>query len=174
MTDFRALCAELVDALEDWIAYGDEVDIADAHQLVDRARAALAAADGPAVQNREPASVTAEPSDEELLEMTEDWPATTGPRHDLSGCPEVPLYSVFEDEVIEFARAVLARWGTAATQPIPVSERLSEAGDCDAEGRCWWFDPAGDGGWYLDLYQGNYTHWLPAPALPLPSGEVQR
>jgi hypothetical protein len=42
MTDFRALCAELVDELEDWIAYGDEADCADAHAFVDRARAALA------------------------------------------------------------------------------------------------------------------------------------
>jgi hypothetical protein len=41
MTDFRVLCAELVDELEDWIAYGDEADCADAHAVVDRARAAL-------------------------------------------------------------------------------------------------------------------------------------
>ena len=40
--DFRTLCAELVDELEDWIAFGDEADCADAHALVDRARAALA------------------------------------------------------------------------------------------------------------------------------------
>ena len=42
MTDFRALCAELVDELEDWIAYGNEADCADAHAVVDSARAALA------------------------------------------------------------------------------------------------------------------------------------
>ena len=41
MTDFRTLCAELVNELEDWIAFGDEVDCADAHAVVDRARAAL-------------------------------------------------------------------------------------------------------------------------------------
>jgi hypothetical protein len=40
--DFQALCAELADELEDWIAYGDEADCADAHAVVDRARAALA------------------------------------------------------------------------------------------------------------------------------------
>jgi hypothetical protein len=51
------------------------------------------------------------PTDDELLALAEDWPVTTGERHDLSGCPEVPFYSVFEDELIEFARAVLARWG---------------------------------------------------------------
>ena len=43
MTDqFRALCAELVDELEDWIFCDDEDEIVDAHALVDRARAALA------------------------------------------------------------------------------------------------------------------------------------
>jgi hypothetical protein len=65
-----------------------------------RARAALAEPDGPAVQSREPASVTTEPSDEELrqlyceLFMLRCDPSIlgTGPMH--------------------FARAVLARWGT--------------------------------------------------------------
>jgi hypothetical protein len=43
MTDtFRALCEELVEELEVWIGYGDEADCADAHVVVDRARAALA------------------------------------------------------------------------------------------------------------------------------------
>jgi hypothetical protein len=42
MTDFRALCEELVEELEVWIGYGDEADCADAHAVVDRARAALA------------------------------------------------------------------------------------------------------------------------------------
>jgi hypothetical protein len=42
MTDYRALCAELVEELEVWIGYGDEADCADAHAVVDRARAALA------------------------------------------------------------------------------------------------------------------------------------
>jgi hypothetical protein len=41
MTDFRALCEELVEELEVWIGYGDEADCADAHVVVDRARAAL-------------------------------------------------------------------------------------------------------------------------------------
>ena len=62
MTDFRALCEELVEELEVWIGYGDEADCADAHAVVDRARAALA--EQPVV-----------PTDEELLEMfnENDW-----------------------------------------------------------------------------------------------------
>ena len=38
---YKKLCRELVDELEDWIAFADEEDIIDAHALVDRARAAL-------------------------------------------------------------------------------------------------------------------------------------
>lgn len=177
------------------------------------------------------ASVVREPSDEDLLELAEDWPATTGPRHDLSGCPEVPLYSVFADEVVEFARAVLARYGhqpappaegevaelvalirqialtwepdacllgnmtagqlaraadllerQAAPVPVAVSERLPGPEDLDDQRRCWWLAPETDtkcGCWCLGpgtcLPPEGFgeTHWLPAHALPLPSGEVQ-
>ena len=48
-TDFRALCAELVDDLEDWITYveagidyGDALDIEESRNLIDRALAVLA------------------------------------------------------------------------------------------------------------------------------------
>ena len=71
MADFRALCAELADAYlrtlehinnSTWLGYEPSDD-----PLLQRARAALA--DGPAVpQGREPASVVAEPSDEEVGE----------------------------------------------------------------------------------------------------------
>ena len=48
MTDFRALCVELVDELSVWTGYGDdagvfpEADFDGVHALIDRARAALA------------------------------------------------------------------------------------------------------------------------------------
>ena len=42
MPDCKQLCTELVDELEGWVAYGDEIDIANAHVLIDRARAELA------------------------------------------------------------------------------------------------------------------------------------
>jgi hypothetical protein len=44
--------------------------------------------------------------------------------------------SVKPDETKENARALLARWGRPALKPVPVSERLPEPGDCDAEGKC--------------------------------------
>ena len=69
MTDqFRALCAELVDDLElcDWPYKLKGTIRAD----IERARALLAEADGPAVPDgREPASVALQPSDGEVAEV---------------------------------------------------------------------------------------------------------
>lgn len=58
-------------------------------------------------------------------------------------------------------------------RPIPVSERLPEPKDCDAEGRCWWGDAGDDQfvpSWRLceQPDDTHFTHWLPAHALPLP------
>jgi len=123
MTDFRALCAELVDELEDWIAFGDEADCADAHALVDRARAALAqpeiAPDGPAVPDgREPASVTDQPTDKELLElmpetMRDEFSYSAKVCSDATGGQVKPgiFRLCLNHSALEYARAVLARWG---------------------------------------------------------------
>lgn len=200
MTDYKKLCAELVYELEGWVAYGDEIDIANAHVLIDHARAALAEADGPAVpevvgpewqpcvklpitvhvreqrpgeqhvstregitpvrpddlimrgvageeypigrelfqrtyrigsadepavpDGREPASVTEQPSDQDLLDlhewMTDEWAAN----HD------------FELPPSQYARAVLARWDCSQPAPnkptvmeiIELAEEIEEAG----------------------------------------------
>jgi hypothetical protein len=175
MTDFRALCAELVDAIDASRPY--------ATPLLDRARAALAEPDGPAVQSREPASVVEQPSEQELLElmpqqMRDDLAAAA---RALAGFDpdNTKAASVFRiilnRHVADYARAVLARWGTAAPQPIPVTERLPGAGDCDAEGRCWMRGKV-EGDWRLVSATNPgvpnlkycFTHWLPAHALPLP------
>ena len=76
--------------------------------------------------------------------------------------------SLIQDEARRTARAVLARWGHPAPQPVAVSERLPRPEDCDTEDSCWWFDPDGDGAWYVDTFQSCYNHWLPANALPTP------
>jgi hypothetical protein len=75
-----------------------------------------------------------------------------------------------ETEVRCYVEALEAR---AAIQPVPVSERLPGAEDCDEEGRCWIFMPdiGTDPSWRLanprDI--GPYhTHWLPHHALPTP------
>jgi hypothetical protein len=172
MTDFRSQpaadgeVAELVDFLRRRPGgLGERAALHRAADILER----LAA--GPAVQSREPASVTTEPNDQDLDDLAEEHLCfDVGSRR-------------------EYARAVLARWGNPAPQPISVSERLPEAGDCDAEGRCWWWHPSHpesgyQEGWMLrpgDWGTGHYdsddclahTHWLPAHALPLPSGEVE-
>jgi len=106
-----------------------------------------------------------------------------------------------EDGAVLFAEEVLARWGTPAIQPepeppaaivemvnklhqinnpaiqpVPVSERLPEKGDCDAEGRCWWVCPPD----FMELrshataisaFVAGATHWLPHWALPVPASQ---
>jgi hypothetical protein len=96
MTDFRALCAELVDCLEkaNWpLRHKTVFGI-----CLDNARAALA--------QPEPQG----PMDEEIRDLW-SWAAgqDQGPWPTQQHC---------------FARAVLARWGRPAIEPVPVAERL--------------------------------------------------
>jgi hypothetical protein len=189
MTDYKQLCAELLNAYEHELnKRGMGCD------LINRARAALA--------QPEPEG----PSDEELYDLF-DWLKDEWHSNDEREFP-LPL----------FARAVLARWGRpvaevslvaqpadgevaelvaalsdpyiapllhertraaellsqlAPVQPVSVGERLPGPEDCDAKRRCWIYMP--DIGtapsWRLvdprDI--GPYhTHWLPAHALPVP------
>jgi hypothetical protein len=76
-----------------------------------------------------------------------------------------------------FARAVLARWGRPAIEPVPVAERLPGDADVNKYGQVWWFDSPEDN-WILDTCEdeeletincSRYTHWLPHHALPVPS-----
>jgi hypothetical protein len=69
----------------------------------------------------------------------------------------------------------IARYARPAITPIPVSERLPGAEDCDAEGRCWMHGKV-EGDWRL-ISAANpgvphlrycFSHWLPFHALPLP------
>jgi hypothetical protein len=93
-TDWRALCAELVEALE----YEGHMPIDGTWEgtLVKTARAALAQ---PKPQG---------PTDEELIDMAEFYIEDNG----LLGLHNAG----------EFARAVLARWGRPAIEPVPQQE----------------------------------------------------
>jgi len=89
---------------------------------------------------------------------------------------------------VDFLRDAFARWGRPALTPIPVSERLPGAEDCDAEGLCWWWHPDhkeedfSDGWmrlkleWAVGRHDSDdcavHTHWLPATALPLPTADA--
>ncbi len=108
-TEFPALCAELLDE------FVYHTDWSDAEELKERARAALA--DEPAAG--EPASVTGQPSDEELLNFArnqEPWKTWLHP----GGCLESA-----HCEVADLLSAVLARWGNPAPAP-PADGEVAE------------------------------------------------
>ena len=141
-TEWRALCAELLRALEIQLD-----DLAPSNRLCKRARLALA--------QPEPVG----PSNEELQKAAD---AMRDENDTLS--------------LVEYARAVLQRWGHPTITPIPVSERPWERdGFCDAEGVCWFWE---EGGCWWQAYAeriiasghcpGTYSHCLPFQALPLP------
>jgi hypothetical protein len=174
MTDFRALCAELVE----YLALLDEPP----GELVVRAQVALAEPqpaadgevaatgksglqDGPAVQSREPASVAEQPSDEELASIYHE---------NCRGCEFMDQVG-FEDA----ARAILARWGTpnlaetrSSLEPIPVSERLRQMEDLAADAMAGlryiehWHGRLSGVGWarlHEKAARLNPTHALPLP-----------
>ena len=173
-TDWKALCAELLAWAEKTSSnYYNQADV------LLRARAAL---DEQEVWEGPPAVTTGawlhpayEPGDgsadgAQMVELA--W------WHPQFGCDSLQM-------VVDNARAILARWGNPAPQPVPVSERLPGPEDCDVEGRCWlWERYCGYSGckWALvdrtwSLSQSDedlsvYTHWLPFHALPLPEQEV--
>jgi hypothetical protein len=154
MTDFRALCAELADCLEkaNWpLRHKTLFEI-----CLDTARASLA--------QPEPQG----PSDEEL----EDFALQNGGGYFNCDCQEEA--DILTRKHISNYRAVLARWGRPAIEPVPVSERLPKGNDFDAEGCCW--------PWSRDIYawcqcfaaagdSSEWTHWLPHWALPVPQEE---
>jgi hypothetical protein len=95
-TDWRALCAELVNDIEEWMSGTDHFSSISL-DLVERARAALA--------QPEPQG----PTDEELGKLLYyEFTTSTGhgERVDAMG----------------FARAVLARYGRPAIEPVPQQE----------------------------------------------------
>jgi hypothetical protein len=186
MTDtFRDLCAELAETLaehqhqlEGWYHpdHPDATRLDAASRLLDRARAALAEGDGVGV------------TDEELLALAAKClgysSISYGDQHlDADG-----------PDLLDFARAVLERWGTTHPRPIPVGERPWEReGFCDAKGRCWCgftreeirvaetgddevdFQPE-ESLWRLMVpplsrLRRPFTHCLPAAAIPLPAQE---
>ena len=179
--DYRALCAELVElsAPTDSIPQLAE-RLQKLSELASRARAALA----------QPEPVA--PTDEEIMELMpqqmRDDLATAA--RALAGFDRATVKAagamriILNRHAVNHARAVLARWGRPAIQPVPVSERLPGAKDCNAEGRCWFWHPGHKqddfiDGWILldPKWAGSrrdsddsliYTHWLPHHAIPTP------
>ena len=156
-TDFRALCAEMAAAWDSY-SYADAGDATDRMtQIVNEARAALSAPEQG-------------PTDAELIQLAID----TRLYRFQSTAGDPVQYEMTEQQVHAFARAVLARWGRPAGEPVPMSERLPGPEDCDARGRCWLCGKV-EGDWRL-INSANsgvphlkycFSHWLPHWALPL-------
>ena len=151
-TDFRALCADLHQALE------KRCETLEEDRLLDRSAAALRAALAqPVAEGPKPvvdySRVTEIATEDQIRSAAQYLVKKRNCDGDL-----IPA--------IEYA---IARWGRPTPQPVPVSERLPGPEDCIfPTGECWWFDPHADGAWYVDTFQGNYTHWLTPNALPTP------
>jgi hypothetical protein len=171
MTDFRALCAELLEALENAIRVIYHEDgtkhISTADPVIAKADAALAQ---PESQGQVLARVKfAErefncPSDIVLRQYCDDWFYSDPERS------EVDPVDLCRDAIKLFAQI---------PAPVPVSERLPEPEDCDAEGRCWWGIPQTSITQMHWIYRkkkrwddGATTHWLPHWALPVPRAEA--
>jgi hypothetical protein len=152
-TDWRALCAELVDdlqwcKLELWVALGEVEPTEESHALIDRALAALA--------QPEPQG----PTDAEMQDLA--------------------LHCVKGNKSVEWViQEALVRWGRPAIEPVPVAERLPGPEDCDDQGRCWMCGKV-DGDWRLISIDNPgvpqlkyaFSHWLPHWALPVPQQEL--
>jgi hypothetical protein len=148
--------------------------------------------DGPAVPHgREPASVADQPTDKELLDlmpetMRDEFSYAAKVCSDATGGQVKPgIFRVaLNTAALEYARAVLARWGRPTIEPVPVAERLPEPEDCDADEQCWlWRTDGIEEFWELVVPPNNiheynwtsqwkYTHWLPHHALPVPQQEA--
>ena len=124
-------------------------------------------------------ALCAEPTDEQLMElmpqqMRDDLAAAASA---LAGFDRANVKAagamriILNRHAVDHARAAIAKYGTPTPQPVPLSERLPSAADCDVEDNCWWFDPHADGAWYVDTFQSCYTHWLSANALPTPEAK---
>jgi hypothetical protein len=184
--DFRALCAELVYELDAETGYIRRDGQRITNPAVVRARTALAAE-------------AVGPSDDQIIGHA----IAVGLAFQPDDRPEVYLPFSAEDDPIDdlliaFARAVLARWGSAprpipalkrlpdgaqtiepsertllvpVPQPVSVSERWPGFSDCDDAERVWCWSWALQT-WRLSrIKQAIHTHWLPAPALPTPAQE---
>ena len=175
--DYRALCAELLAAIQLYTQLNPAASDMSPFELTEKLMDAMAATVAALAQ-----PVPEVPTDEELLRVA----ATAIEPYEISGItpgeyePETECaVEAYGSELIAYARAVLARWGRPTPQPVPLSERLPGPEDCNAEGMCWWLiepypRPVGPGGklWSLCRYFPGSAHWLPAHALPLPTPEA--
>lgn len=175
MTDFRSLCAELADELQDYIDCAPVGPCDEEQALVDRARAALAQPEPEVLARVEFGDTEFNcPSDVVLSQYCDDW---------FFGNPR--------DEVdpVDLCRGAIKLFAQMPT-PIPVEERLPGPEDCfpgdygQRSYKCWAQQYHTDSNgeplqtvaetWDLVDYRllarchRWYYAWLPHHALPVP------
>jgi hypothetical protein len=127
------------------------------------------------------------PTDEKLLElmpetMRDEFSYAARTCSDAMGGRVKPgIFRVaLNTAALEYAQAVLQRYGRPAIEPVPVAERLPGPEDCDAKGRCWMCGKV-DRDWRLISIDNPgvpqlkyaFSHWLPHWALPVPQQEAE-
>ena len=200
-TDWRALCAELVTAWLEGRDIAGPMNRARAalaqpgalanEEVAELAYALRADAECAEVEHYDLCNMTAEQMRRaaDLLErLSQPEPNVPTDEHITSIAKAVQecarawapnarlLGNVRAEDIDDLCNAVLTRWGRPAIKPIPVSERLPGPEDCDAEGRCWYWDPEEENEhWdFMPRCSGPtvaWTHWLPHWALPMPGQE---
>ena len=192
-TDYRALCAELIEDvcyLIDCVDHDccDPVALMECREHVSQTRTALA--------QSEPEGVTDEEIEREALknaDSDDEYRAFKSGaffvQERISRPAIEPVSEVLTDEAIEeltwrhtceigdlgvgiavedapaFIRAALARWGRPTIEPVPVAERPweREKGWRDLDGECWWCPPDGPPYWQMANPAMVYGGWLLPP-----------
>jgi hypothetical protein len=192
-TDYRALCAELIEDvcyLIDCVDHDccDPVALMECREHVSQTRTALA--------QSEPEGVTDEEIEREALknaDSDDEYRAFKSGaffvQERISRPAIEPVSEVLTDEAIEeltwrhtceigdlgvgiavedapaFIRAALARWGRPTIEPVPVAERPweREKGWRDLDGECWWCPPDGPFYWQMANPAMVYGGWLLPP-----------
>ena len=155
MTDFRELCAELADSLEEWLSSnsigGISLDDGTDAELIYRARTALAQPE---------------------------------PQRPTLDCDEIEVpawhrgddfYVYKEGYTTGWAAGVNAAadcWARPAIEPVPIAERLPGPEDCDAEGCCWVASEDCPAWHRVSRHFDAWHYWLPHHALPVPQQEA--
>jgi len=182
-TDWRELCAELFEIVED--EYSGTSCLA---ELRIRTATALAQPEPKMVYRYSPVTIAecggpCEQGPEycdcgEIKGELEPQPKPQGPTD--SEMQDLALHCVKGNKSVEWViQEALARWGRPAIEPVPVSGRLPGPEDCDDQGRCWMCGKV-DGDWRLISIDNPgvpqlkyaFSHWLPHWVLPVPQQEL--
>ena len=158
-TNFRALCAELLTAIQLYTKLNPAASEMSAFELTEKLMDAMAATNA-ALAQPEPQGVRQE-AILDWLRNDESWGTIVAPKS----------WRTQDDKLLNLLLRAIAHFGRPTIQPVPVSERLPGVEDCDSEGRCWFWCKAVK---TWDFRSRNRqmvhdNHWLPHWALPVPT-----